>query len=200
MSPSRGAMRIFQGAALAAIFAFISPVRAREMQRHELEFRYGLAETCGTCVSQNLWSPMAKGDVLFQGVLDLSDSWRLGGYGKLGGYAGIWQGAAGVLAGYDFGPLEVRAFTGFAYAGGETPAVRSGLFLYPGQTRQTYDLGLSLRVPISDRLRLTLTYGHNSNGEAIGLNFFGPRDHNPGIDGIQLGVSCLLDGSFIPGR
>jgi hypothetical protein len=177
---------------LVASFALVSPVASRDLQNHELEIRYGPAQTCGTCAGQHLWQPMAKADALFQGTLNVSDDWILGGYGKASVYDHIFQGASGFLLGWNLGLVEARGYAGIAYAGGVTERVRRGFFVYDGQTRATYDLGVSLRYPVADRWRLTLNYAHNSNGEDIGMNFTGLRRKNPGIDCISFGVSYVL--------
>ena len=91
--------------------------------------------------------------------------------------------AGGAAVGYRFGAYEILLNAGRAYATeviGRTSSPNSG------QTKQTYDLGLSLRYDIHQYF-FTLGYGHNSNGHDLGMNFSGGKGANPGIDNVFVG-------------
>lgn len=92
--------------------------------------------------------------------------------------------AGGVILGYRFGKYEILVNGGLAYATerlGETTSDRLG------QTKHTYDLGLTLRYEIN-RYFISVGYQHNSDGSSFGLNFVQGKGTNPGYDNAFLGV------------
>jgi hypothetical protein len=155
----------------------------------DLELRVGADYVCGTCgnavgrfrtiaaVFADWLLPVARvGD----GVLEI------GPYAKGalldGGH--VQQIAGGAVVGYRLNDYEVMVNVGRAYATeliGRTTSPNSG------QSRQTYDLGLSLRRTIN-RFFVSIGYQHNSNGQSLGLNFNKERGDNPGIDSVYVGV------------
>ncbi|MCE9600209.1 MAG: hypothetical protein K8S54_19785, partial [Spirochaetia bacterium] len=104
-------------------------------------------------------------------------------------YQGIPMSSAGILLGWDLGSFDLTAFVGAGYSGKRITDTSRGITRFLGQTRHSYDLAISLGVPLSDQFRITATYGHNSNGSAIGINFLPEKGSNPGIDSLLLGVS-----------
>jgi len=153
----------------------------------DLELRVGEEYLCGTCgperfrttvqVFANRLFPIRR---IGEGVLEI------GPYGKGalldGGH--VPQIAGGVVVGYRFGAYEVLGNAGLAYA---TERIGSSASPDSGQTKHTYDLGLSLRYDIN-RYYVSVGYQHNSNGHDAGLNFISGKGSNPGIDTWFVGV------------
>lgn len=95
--------------------------------------------------------------------------------------------AGGVILGYRFGNYAILVNGGLAYATeriGENTADGS---VHPGQTKQTYDLGLSLRYDINQYF-ISAGYQHNSNGSSFDLDFIRGKGSNPGYDNLFAGV------------
>jgi hypothetical protein len=92
--------------------------------------------------------------------------------------------AGGAAVGYRIDRYEVLVNVGLAYAPEEIGYAASE---DASQTRATYDLGISLRYDI-EHYYFSVGYKHNSNGEDLGLNVLGPKEHNPGIDGVFAGI------------
>ena len=153
----------------------------------DLEFRGGVDVMCGSCDPH-------RGRASFQVFADRltpvlpfrNGMVEIGLYAKGalldGGH--VPQIAGGAIAGYRFQRYELIVNVGLAYA---TQEIGSAVSPDSSQTRGTYDLGMALRYDI-ERYYLSIGYKHNSNGEDFGLNFFGSKEHNPGIDGVFLGV------------
>jgi len=188
---------------ISRIFAFILFVsavvalHAREIHpRYDFEGRIGYLEVCGTCGGQTPWKPEPKVEILADSILPVmrfgSGNLEGGLYGKAAAFQGAFQGASGMLLGWDLKRVEILAFLGLAYADKRVSDVQRRLVVYEGQTRNTFDLAVSLRFPISEDVRITTTYGHNSNGSAIGLNVLRLPGANPGLDSIMLGASVVL--------
>jgi hypothetical protein len=93
--------------------------------------------------------------------------------------------AGGAVVGYRFGAYEVLVNTGLGYA---TERIGSTASPDSGQTKLTYDLGLSLRYDINNQYFLSGGYAHNSNGHALGLDFISGKGANPGIDSWLIGA------------
>ena len=91
--------------------------------------------------------------------------------------------AGGVILGYRFGNYEILVNGGIAYATERIGETTSRL----GQTKNMYDLGLSLRYDINQYF-LSAGYQHNSNGSAFDLNFIHGKGTNPGYDQLFAGV------------
>lgn len=159
----------------------------------ELEFRLGGGVLNGTSVDNDEGVPRTIkmtaqifADRLFpvttigDGVVEIGPYAR-GAYVDGGNIPLI---AGGVILGYRFGNYEILVNGGLAYTPdriGETASDRLG------QTKHTYDLGLSLRYDI-DRFFISAGYQHNSNGSHVGLNFIPGRGSNPGYDTLFAGV------------
>ena len=157
----------------------------------DLQLRVGVDYVCGTCggdertyrfrtmlqvVADRLFPVMRLGD----GVLEIGPYVK----GALLDGGEVPQIAGGAVVGYRFGVYEVVVNVGRAYATeiiGKTSSPDSG------QSRQTYDLGLSLRYEINPYF-ISVGYGHNSNGQSLGLNFNKESGNNPGIDNVSLGI------------
>jgi hypothetical protein len=157
----------------------------------DLEFRVGVDYVCGTCGGDER---TYRFRTMFQVFADrLFPVTRLGdGVLEIGPYVkgALLDGgevpliAGGAIVGYRFGAYEVLVNVGRAYATeiiGKTSSPDSG------QSRQTYDLGLSLRYEI-EQYFISVGYQHNSNGQSLGLNFNKAQGSNPGIDGVFAGV------------
>ena len=95
--------------------------------------------------------------------------------------------AGGAVVGYRLNRYEFLVNVGFAYATDKIGNPDSPGSSNSSQTNLTYDLGLSLRYDIN-RYYVSVGYNHNSNGESIGLNVLGSKEHNPGIDAVFVGV------------
>ncbi|MDE3218502.1 MAG: hypothetical protein KGO23_03900, partial [Nitrospirota bacterium] len=95
--------------------------------------------------------------------------------------------AGGVILGYRFGNYEILVNGGLAYATERIGENTSDGSVHPGQTKQTYDLGLSLRYDI-DQYFISAGYQHNSNGSHFDINFIPEKGSNPGYDNLFVGV------------
>ena len=95
--------------------------------------------------------------------------------------------AGGVILGYRFGNYEILVNGGLAYATERIGENTSDGSVHPGQTKQTYDLGLSLRYDINQYF-ISAGYQHNSNGSHFDINFIPEKGSNPGYDNLFVGV------------
>jgi hypothetical protein len=95
--------------------------------------------------------------------------------------------AGGAILGYRLGNYEILVNGGLAYATERIGENTSNGIVYPGQTKQTYDLGLSLRYDINQYF-ISAGYQHNSNGSALNLDFIHQKGTNPGYDNAFVGV------------
>jgi hypothetical protein len=185
-------VRIIAGGMLVTTIACTGNVAAEPSVAHtDLEFRVGVDYVCGTCggdertyrfrtmlqvFADRLFPITRMGD----GVLEIGPYVK----GALLDGGHVPQIAGGAMVGYRFGAYEVLVNIGRAYATeiiGKTSSPDSG------QSRQTYDLGLSLRYEL-DQYFISVGYQHNSNGQSLGLNFNKAQGSNPGIDGVFGGV------------
>lgn len=176
-------------ALIAAMTAWTAAAVAEPYVAHtDLEFRVGEDYLCGTCDDPHRFRTTVQvfADRLFP-VRPIGDGvLEIGPYAKGalldGGH--VPQIAGGAVVGYRFERYEVLVNVGLAYAmeGIGSPGSEDS-----SQTKTTYDLGLSLRYDLN-QYYFSIGYKHNSNGEALGLNFFGAKEHNPGIDGVFVGV------------
>lgn len=179
---------VARGTIVAMMTACVGTAVAEPYVAHtDLELRVGAGYLCGTCGQERIRTTVQVfADWLFplkrlgDGVLEI------GPYAKGalldGGH--VPQIAGGVVLGYRFGRYEVLMNVGRAYA-----TERIGVTSSPdsGQSRQTYDLGLSLRYAI-DQYFISVGYQHNSNGKSSGLNFNRDKGSNLGIDSVLVGV------------
>lgn len=154
----------------------------------DLEFRIGADYVCGIC-GHKTRRLRAAGQLFIDRLYPLTKVgpgvFELGFYGKGALLDGgqVPQIAGGILLGYRFNMYELFIQAGRAYA-----TDRIGATKYPnsGQTRQTYDLGLTLRRDF-ERYYISVSWQHNSNGESLGINFCCGSGRNPGFDSVLLG-------------
>lgn len=162
----------------------------------EIEPRVGVMRVCGTCRKGAPWDPTMRGEVQLQSIQPLFDMGAAfvsgGGYLRAGGFEKSFQGAGGFLGELRFFRADVRPFLGLCYSDRRITDAQKGYRRYPGQTRHTYDVGLSFGWRASEKWRLSLTYTHNSNGQNISLNPLPGLGGNPGLDSILLGVAYKL--------
>ncbi|WP_447986980.1 hypothetical protein [Nitrospira sp. Nam74] len=153
----------------------------------DVEIRVGADYLCGTCDAHRARTTVQLfADRLFP-ISNLPGGvFELGPYikGALLDGGHVPQIAGGAVAGYRFGRYEVLVNVGLAYA---TEVIGSPGGPDSNQSRTTYDLGLFLRY-VLNRYYFSIGYKHNSNGDDLGLNVFGAKEHNPGIDGVFLGL------------
>ncbi len=172
------------------------PAVAQPYEAHtDVEFRFGGGLTCGTCVDKDRFPWRVKTtaqifvDRLFPVATIGSGAFEIGPYAKGALLAGmnIPQIGGGVAFGYRQGHYEILLNTGFAYASERIDQIHSDRYSFAGQTKHTYDLGLSLRYDIQ-RYFLSVGYQHNSNGRALGMNFVSGKGSNYGYDVMAVGV------------
>jgi hypothetical protein len=193
------ARRIVIAAAWMVILATTVVVPAAVAQPYDahtdVEFRLGGGLICGTCVDKDRFPWRIKTtaqvfvDRLFPVAAVGGGAFEIGPYvkGALLDGMNIPQIAGGVVFGYRLDNYEILVNTGYAYATERIGEVRTDRFSSSGQTKHTYDLGLSLRYDIS-RYFLSLGYQHNSNGRDLGLNFVAGKGNNYGYDIVSAGV------------
>ena len=153
----------------------------------DLELRVGEDMMCGTCDPRRIRTAVQVFADRLSPIKRIGDGMlEIGPYvkGALLDGGHVPQIAGGAATGYRFDRYELVVNVGFAYA---TEEIGSSGPPDSSQSRATYDLGLSLRYDIN-QLYVSAGYKHNSNGEDLGLNFYAPKEHNPGIDGIFVGV------------
>jgi hypothetical protein len=95
--------------------------------------------------------------------------------------------AGGAILGYRFGKYEILVNVGLAYATERIGETTSEGVIHPGQTKQTYDLGLSLRYDINQYF-ISSGYQHNSNGTYFNADFIHGKGTNPGYDNVFAGI------------
>jgi hypothetical protein len=180
--------RIASGIIVAMMSACVGTAVAEPSVAHtDLELRGGVNYLCGSCnayyfrtviqlFADRLFPVTRMGD----GVLEIGPYVK----GALLNGGDVPQIAGGAIVGYRFGAYEVLVNVGRAYA---TELIGVNASPNSGQSRQTYDLGFSLRYDIH-QYYFSVGYGHNSNGQSLGLNFNKAQGSNPGIDSILVGV------------
>ncbi len=190
-------LRIFVSTAWVLIvttIAFVHTAIAQLPDAHtDVEFRLGAGVICGTCTDNDEGLPRTIkltaqifADRLFP-VTTMGDGvFEIGPYAKGALLDGVHVPliAGGVMLGYRFDHYEILVNGGLAYATeriGETTSDRLG------QTKHTYDLGLTLRYEIN-RYFISAGYQHNSDGAKIGFNFLQGKGTNPGYDNVLVGV------------
>jgi len=180
--------RIIARVILVAMTAYAGTAAAEPYVAHtDLELRVGAEYLCGTCGLERVrMTVQAFADRLFP-VRRIGDgALEIGPYikGALLDGGHVPQIAGGAVVGYRIGAYEVLVNGGLAYA---TEVIGSTSSPNSGQTKHTYDLGLSLRYDINQYF-VSVGYGHNSNGHSVGLNFISGKGGNPGIDSWLVGV------------
>ena len=95
--------------------------------------------------------------------------------------------AGGAILGYRVGKYEILVHIGLAYATERIGENTSNGVTHLGQTKATYDLGLSLRYDIN-QFFISAGYQHNSDGAALGIHFIDGKGQNPGYDNVLLGI------------
>ena len=180
---------------LVATLAFIQTAIAQPYHAHtDVEFRLGGGLVCGRCTEtdhpQNIkMTAQIFADRLFPVTTIGDGALEIGPYAKgalLDG-VNIPLIAGGVILGYRVGHYEILVNGGLAYATERIGETGSGRFIEPGQTKHTYDLGLSLRYELNQYF-ISAGYQHNSNGTGFGMNFISGKGANPGYDNVFAGV------------
>ncbi len=180
------------GLIMLGLMAWSTPAFPETGPAHtDVELRYGYAVLCGTCDDREGFIDKWQGTVqlfadrLFPLATIGPGSLEIGPYVKGALLAGldIPQVAGGLALGYRAGRYEAVINGGLGYATeriGDTSTSS-------GQTKHTYDLGVTLRYDF-ERFFLSAGYQHNSNGEHLGLDFFQGKGENPGYDNIFVGA------------
>ncbi|HZS12636.1 MAG TPA: hypothetical protein VFA38_10325 [Nitrospirales bacterium] len=189
-------------AVLIAILASGSAAFAGDLdQRHlDVELRAGAGAVCGTCRGRDIGDLSVKptlqlfADYLFPVAQIGPGIFEAGPYAKGALLNGVDlpQIAGGLVLGYRIERWEFLANAGLAYSTERIDDRRLPGVAFSGQTKHTYDLGLSVRYEI-DRYFLSGGYTHNSNGEGLSINYAGGKGLNPGYDQLFLGVGIRFD-------
>jgi hypothetical protein len=182
--------RIIAGVMMVATTAWAGTAVAESYVAHtDLELRGGADYVCGTCGPERIKRIRTMVQVFADRLFPVT---RIGdGVLEIGPYAKgalldgghVPQIAGGAVLGYRFGAYEVFMNVGRAYA---TELIGVTSSSNSGQSRQTYDLGLSLRYDIT-RYFISVGYQHNSNGKSLGIKFSGGKGDNPGFDSAFIG-------------
>jgi len=193
-------LRIFGDTAwicILATLAFTQTAMAQSYIPHtDLEFRLGAGVLNGTAGDNDENVPRTIKmtaqifvDRLFPVTTYRDGVFEIGPYvkGALLDGVNVPQIAGGGILGYRFGNYEILVNGGLAYATERIGENTSDGVVHPGQTKQTYDLGFSLRYDIT-RYFISAGYQHNSNGESFNLDFIHQKGSNPGYDNAFVGV------------
>jgi hypothetical protein len=182
--------KIIAGVMIVATTACAGIAVAESYVAHtDLELRVGADYVCGICGPERIKRIRTMVQVFADRLFPVT---RIGdGVLEIGPYAKgalldgghVPQIAGGAVLGYRFGAYEVLVNVGRAYA---TEVIGVTSSPNSGQSRQTYDIGLSLRYDIN-RYFISVGYQHNSNGKNLGINFSGGEGSNPGIDSAFVG-------------
>lgn len=182
--------KIIASAIIVAATICAATVGAEPYVAHtDLELRVGEDYLCGSCDPHRYRTTVQLfADRLFPIRRIGAGVFEVGPYvkGALLDGGHVPQIAGGAVVGYRIDRYEVLVNVGLAYATEEIGKLGSE---DSSQTRATYDLGLSLRYDIN-QYYFSVGYKHNSNGEDFGLNIFGKKEQNPGIDGVFAGVGA----------
>ena len=180
-----------------ATLAFIQIAIAQPYNAHtDLEFRLGGGVLDGTDSENEEGLPRTIkmtaqifADRLFPVTTIGDGALEIGPYAKgalLDGVS-VPQVAGGAILGYRLDKYEVLINVGLAYATERIGENTSDRVVHPGQTKQTYDLGLSLRYDLNQYF-ISVGYQHNSNGSAFDIDFIHQKGTNPGYDNLFAGV------------
>jgi hypothetical protein len=183
---------------MVATIASIQTAMAEPYTAHtDLEFRLGAGMLNGTDFGDNeeqinrtiKMTAQIFADRLFPVTTIGDGAFEIGPYAKgalLDGVS-VPQVAGGAILGYRLGKYEILINVGLAYATERIGESTSDGVVHPGQTKQTYDLGLSLRYDIN-RYFISAGYQHNSDGSHLGIDFIHQQGSNPGYDNVFAGV------------
>jgi hypothetical protein len=182
---------------IVAALAFIQTATAESYIAHtDLEFRLGAGVLNGTGTDNEEGVPRTIkmtaqifADRLFPVTTIGDGAFEIGPYvkGALLDGVSVPQIAGGVILGYRFSNYEVLVNGGLAYATERIGENTTDGAVHPGQTKDTYDLGLLLRYDIRQYF-ISVGYQHNSNGSAFDLNVIHAKGSNPGYDQLFAGV------------
>ena len=186
------------GMILVATLAFIQTAIAQPYNAHtDLEFRLGGGVLNGTDTDNNdegvprtiKMTAQIFVDRLFPVTTMGEGVFEIGPYAKGALLDGVTVPliAGGAILGYRLDKYEILVNGGLAYATERIGENTSNGIVHPGQTKQTYDLGLSLRYDINQYF-ISAGYQHNSNGSAFDIDFIHQRGSNPGYDNVFAGV------------
>ena len=178
-----------------AALAFTQTALAESYIAHtDLEFRLGAGVLNGTSFDSENDEGLPRTikmtaqifvDRLFPVTTIGEGAFEIGPYAKgalLDGVS-VPQIAGGVIMGYRSGNYEILINGGLAYATERIGEIPDHL----GQTKNTYDLGLTLRYDINQYF-ISSGYQHNSNGSALDLDLIRGKGQNPGYDQFFAGV------------
>jgi len=182
---------------LVATLAVIHPAIAQPYTAHtDVEFRLGGGVLCGTCqendegLSRTIkMTAQIFADRLFP-VTTIGDGvFEIGPYAKGALLDGVSVPliAGGAIVGYRVGTYEILVNGGFGYATERIGETTSDGVVHPGQTKHTYDLGLTLRYDINQYF-ISAGYQHNSNGTGFNIEYAHAKGSNPGYDNVFAGV------------
>lgn len=178
--------------------SFVQTAKAQPANAHtDLEFRLGAGVLNGTDPGENEESVSRTikmtaqifADRLFPVTTIGGGAFEVGPYAKGALLDGVTVPlvAGGVILGYRFGNYEILVNGGLAYATERIGENTSDGVVHPGQTKQTYDLGFSVRYDIT-RYFISAGYQHNSNGSSFNLDVLHQKGSNPGYDNVFVGV------------
>jgi bacterioferritin-associated ferredoxin len=182
---------------LVATLAFIHTAIAQQYTAHtDVEFRLGGGVLCGTCqendegLSRTIkMTAQIFADRLFP-VTTIGDGvFEIGPYvkGALLDGVNVPLIAGGAIVGYRIGTYEILVNGGFGYATERIGETTSDGVVHPGQTKHTYDLGVTLRYDINQYF-ISAGYQHNSNGTGFNIEYAHAKGSNPGYDNVFAGV------------
>jgi len=189
--------RIFGNTAwmiLVATLACIQPALAELYSAHtDVEFRLGAGVLNGISSSNDEGLPRTIkmtaqifADRLFPVTTIGEGALEIGPYAKGALLDGVSVPlvAGGLILGYRLRSYEILFNGGLAYATDRIGETTSRL----GQTKQTYDLGLTMRYDLNQYF-ISAGYQHNSNGSGYELDVIRSRNgQNPGYDNVFVGV------------
>jgi hypothetical protein len=163
----------------------------------DLEFRLGGGVLNGTATDNDEGLPRTIkmtaqifADSLFPITTIGDGAFEIGPYAKgalLDG-GSVPQLAGGAILGYRLGKYEILINVGLGYATERIGENTSDGVTHPGQTKVTYDLGLSLRYDLNNQYFISGGYQHNSNGSKLNMDFAHQQGSNPGYDNLFVGV------------
>lgn len=192
-------LRIFVSSAwllllIVTTIAFVHPAVAQLPDAHtDVELRLGAGVICGTCTDNDEGLPRTIkltaqifADRLFPVATIGEGAVEIGPYAKGALLDGVHVPliAGGVILAYRFHKYEILVNGGLAYATQRIGETTSGRL---GQTKHTYDLGLTLRYEIN-RYFMSVGYQHNSDGNSFGFNVVQGKGTNPGYDNVFVGI------------
>jgi len=190
---------------LAAIFVvailLLGSVHEAQAVDYDLEWRAGIGKFGLVDGSSNGRTPNKMVQQIFTDALfPVKGGFAAGPYLKLTAIGEIPQLGGGLALGYRLDRFMFLLHGGAAYSlkrPDDGPTSPYGPNYIPpggedcwwmGQTKMTYDLGMSFRMFLNQKMYVSVGYDHNSNGHGLGINIFPGRGNNPGIDAILFGA------------